>query len=123
MGISFDDASVGVTYSKNTGKYTKIGNQVTVTGFLVLSDKGTSTKVKKITGLPFTIFNNDANHSAPALRLRNISFANQFQGYGSKNSTTIRLEEVTEAGTRTSLTDANFANNSDIIVSLTYFVN
>jgi hypothetical protein len=36
MGIAFGGASVDVTYSANTGTYTKIGRQVTVSGYLAL---------------------------------------------------------------------------------------
>jgi hypothetical protein len=57
MGISFGGASVGVTYGGSTGTYTKIGRQVTVNGYLLLSNKGSSTGTAKITGLPFTTLN------------------------------------------------------------------
>jgi hypothetical protein len=122
MGVSFGGASVGVTTLVNTGTYTKIGRQVTVNGYLVLTSKGSSTGTAKITGLPFTIAFSDSNYSSATLRLDSVTFANQFQGYGVINTTTIDLEEITEAGTRTKLTDADFANNSSIMVSLTYFV-
>jgi hypothetical protein len=122
MGVSFDGASVGVTTSSNTGTYTKVGRQVTVNGYLVLTSKGSSTGAARITGLPFTIANTTGNYSALSLRFSSITFANQFQGYGVVNATTIDLEEVTILGTVTSLTNADFANNSTIILSLTYFV-
>ena len=122
MGVSFGGASVGVTTSRNTGTYTKIGRQVTVNGYLTLTSKGSSTGSAKITGLPFTIANNDANYSAPSLRYENITFANQFQGFGAKNTTTIELNEITILGVVTNITDADFANNSNIMVSFTYFV-
>ena len=122
MGISFDNASVGVSYLSNTGTYTKIGRKVTVTGYINLSNKGTSTGTARITGLPFSVPNSAAYYSAPSLWFDNVSFANQFQAHGQTNTTVIILQEITEAGTVTSLTDANFANNSDIILSFTYFV-
>jgi hypothetical protein len=122
MGVSFGGASVGVTTNLNTGAYTKVGNKVTVTGFLQLSSKGSSTGVAKITGLPFTIPANLNRLSAPSLWFNNITFANQFQGYCDQNSTNIDLGELTEAGVFTTLNDANFANNSEIMLSATYFV-
>jgi hypothetical protein len=122
MGVSFGGASVGVTSSTNTGTYTKIGRQVTVNGYIQLTSKGSSTGTATITGLPFTIPNNFANVSAASLVFISISFANQFMGSGTENSTTIGLFEITEAGVLTVLNDANFSNNSGIIVSLTYFV-
>jgi hypothetical protein len=122
MGVAFGGASVGVTTLINTGTYTKIGRQVTVNGILVLTRKGSSTGAARVTGLPFTIANNDANYCASTLRFTNVTFANQFQGFGSINTTTIELNEITVLGAVTNLTDADFANNSDIMVSLTYFV-
>jgi hypothetical protein len=51
-----------------------------------------------------------------------VSFTNQFQSYAAVNTTTIEFWETTLLGTATALTDADFANNSNIMVSLTYFV-
>ena len=122
MGVSFNGASVGVTTSSNTGGYTLIGRQVTVTGYLVLTSKGSSTGNARITGLPFTIAGAASNYSAPTLYLENTSFANAFQGFGVNGSTTIATYETTEAGVVTVLDDTNFSDNSAIIVSFTYFV-
>jgi hypothetical protein len=122
MGVSFGGASVGVTYGVQGGTYTKIGRQVTVNGFIILSSKGSSTGAASITGLPFTSGNDSGNNSSASLWLFNVSFANQFQGIGDQNATTITLYETTEAGTVTTLEDTNFANDSRISVGLTYFV-
>jgi hypothetical protein len=122
MGVSFGGASVGVTYGVQGGTYTKIGRQVTVNGFIILSSKGSSAGAAAITGLPFTSGNNSGNNSSASLWLFNVSFANQFQGIGDQNATTITLYETTEAGAVTTLEDTNFANDSRISVGLTYFV-
>ena len=122
MGVSFGGASTGVTYALNLGTYTKIGRQVTVNGYVELSSKGSSTGDAVITGLPFTIANTTANFSAASLWLFNVTFANQFTALGVQNTTQISLREITEAGIQSNLTDADFANNSHVIVSLTYFV-
>jgi len=122
MGFSFGGASVGMTYSLTTGTYTKIGRQVSVSGLLRLTAKGSSTGDARITGLPFTVANTTGNLSALSFRIQNITFTNQFQAYAGANNTTIELEEVTILGAMTPITDADFANNSDIVISLTYFV-
>jgi hypothetical protein len=122
IGVSFGGASVGVTYGANTATYTKIGRQVTVNGYLLLTNKGSSTGAAVITGLPFTIANNSANYSAPSMFFDSITFANQFQGFGIINTTTIALQEITILGVVSNLFDSDFANNSGVIVSLTYFV-
>jgi hypothetical protein len=122
MGVSFGGNAVGVSYSINTGTYTKIGRQVTVNGYLALTSKGSSTGNVKITGLPFTIANNTGNYCASTFWLADITFTNQFQGYGNVNETTIDMREITSLGTESSLIDTDFANNSRLMVNLTYFV-
>jgi hypothetical protein len=122
FGIEFGGASVAVTYSIRGGKYTKIGRQVTVTGYMFITSKGTSTGAATITGLPFTVFNNTANYSGISLGfLSNITFADYIQGYADINTTSIQLVETTNAGVNSTITNANFANNSQILLSLTYF--
>jgi hypothetical protein len=122
MGVAFGGGSTGVTYVYNTGTYTKIGRQVTINGLVQLSNKGSDTGAAIITGLPFVIPNSTQNYTAASLWLFNIDFANQFQGVGIINSTNISLFESTEGGVVSSLNDTDFANNSEVILSLTYFV-
>jgi hypothetical protein len=122
IGVSFGGASAGVTTSANTGTYTKIGRQVTVNGYLILTSKGSSTGSARITGLPFTIANTNGNYSPASLYFSNVSFTNQFQGYGVINSTIVALEETTILGIGSAITNADFADDSNIMISLTYFV-
>jgi hypothetical protein len=122
MGVSFGGASVGVTFFVNTGTYTKIGRQVTVNGLVSLTSKGSSTGAATITGLPFTSGSGLSNSSVTAIALNNITFANQIVGRMGGASTSISLAELTELGVQTTITDADFANNSDVTISLTYFV-
>jgi hypothetical protein len=122
MGVSFGGASVGTTYLYNSGTYTKIGRQVTAIGLLNLTSKGSSTGNAYITGLPFTIPNLITNYASVTLWFNGISFVNQFQGLGAIGSTTIELNEITNLGTISGLTDSDFTNSSQIIVTFTYFV-
>jgi hypothetical protein len=122
MGISFGGASVGVTTSSNTGTYTKIGRKVTVNGILVLSNKGTSTGVVRLTGLPFTPINLDAFYSSISIRVSNVSSNGYIQGYGEVGLNTIRIESVNLLGSRSDLFDNNFINTSDVMISFSYFV-
>jgi hypothetical protein len=122
MGVSFGGNAVGVVYANNTGTYTKIGRQVTVNGYMNLTSKGSSTGSASITGLPFTIASALGNYSTSSLWLNDITFTGQFVGIGTINTTRISLENVTTLGNIFLLSDTNFANNSAIIVSFTYFV-
>ena len=121
MGMNFSGGSTGITYNNNAGKYTKIGRQVTVTGYLQLSNKGSSTGDMRITGLPFTIFNDNGNYSAPTLWLGQITYGGIISAIANKNTTQIEFHDMTEAGVRDTIKDTDIANNSDIVLSLTYF--
>ena len=122
IGLAFGGASTGITTGSNTGNYTKVGRLVTVFGYIDLSSKGSSTGSAAITGLPFAVGAASSNYSAASLHLANITFADFPMGFGNTTTTTILLQEITNAGVRTSLTDADFANNSSMIFSLTYSV-
>ena len=52
--VTFGGAAVGVTYTTQTGRYTKIGDRVMFSYYFVLSNKGSSTGSSLLTGLPFT---------------------------------------------------------------------
>lgn len=48
------NATTGITYTTQTGLYTRVGNVVFIGVNIVLSSKGSSTGFAGITGLPFT---------------------------------------------------------------------
>jgi hypothetical protein len=122
MGIAFGGNSVGVTYGNNSGRYTKVGRQVTIIGYMSLTSKGSSTGLVAITGLPFTIGSTNSNYSAPALYMSRVSFSGQFHSYGDISGATIAIRQVSEAGVPSGITNNNCGNDSDFIVSFTYFV-
>jgi hypothetical protein len=118
IGLTFGGASTGITTNANEGKYTKIGRQVTVTGYLALTNKGSATGDAAITGLPFLV----NGYGGLSLYLGQITFADFPMGYANNGTSTIPLRECTNAGVASSLTNSDFANNSEIIFTLTYFV-
>jgi hypothetical protein len=122
FSIAFNGESTGVTYSQRGGKYTKIGNQVSVTGEIILTSKGSSTGDCVVTGLPFLIFNSSSNFTIATVRFNAITFTGQYVGVGLINTSTFALQEVNEAGVVTSITNGDLIDSSSVIVSLTYFV-
>jgi hypothetical protein len=122
MGVSFGGASVGVTYSANTGTYTKIGRQVTVNGNMALTSKGTSTGLARITGLPFIIGSGGSYGAIASVNFENIIFTGQFQPIASVGDTVIVPQFVTELGVNNNTSDANFSDTSRIAINYTYFV-
>ena len=123
-GIAFGGAAVGITYDTTpTCTYTKIGRQVTVTGRVGLSSKGSSTGDATITGLPFTSANTgNAGYGANSIAMNLVTFANQYVLYTVPNSTSLSLYENTILGVQSSITDADFGNFSNLFFTSTYFV-
>ena len=121
--ITFGGASVGITYSVTQGFYTKIGNQVTTTCYILLTNKGSSTGAARIEGLPFSINASSRGYSAPSFgALSAVSFSGQLQGYGNTGVATIDLVTTTLLGVQSALTNSDLSNATQIIMTFTYFV-
>jgi hypothetical protein len=121
-GFAFALSSTGITYSVQAGTYTKIGRQVTVNGYIQLTSKGSSPGWAGVTGLPFTIANTNGNYSVASIRVSAITYTGSIAGQANINGTVMELNQTTEAGVLSDVTNTNFANNSSILLSLTYFV-
>jgi len=82
-GVSFNNGSTGITYSAQNGLYTKVGRKVTVTGYLSLTNKGSSTGTARITGLPFTVANNGGAYSFNSMYFSDINPSENYVGANS----------------------------------------
>ena len=121
LGFAFGGACVGMTTSINCGKYTKIGRQVSITGAIVLTCKGSSTGDATVYGLPYLIGNTNGHYSSAAFRNGDICFTGQFVGYGAINSSYIVLNQMSNAGVLSGINNNNFINASTMLISFTYF--
>jgi hypothetical protein len=123
MGLAFGGASTGITYrAESAATYTKIGRQVTITGFIELTSKGSATGDVTITGMPFAangpswgFFGN------AACRLTDITFTGQYAIRNSSSTSIMYIQQTTEAGVSSILQNTNFSNNSGVMLTLTYF--
>jgi hypothetical protein len=122
--ITFGGASVGVTYNTTfTGAtYTKIGNRVCVSGYLEVTNKGSSTGDASIGNLPFTSEGGATKYLGATVGGSSFTFANQFWARIAAASTTIDLLETTEAGAQSFITNSDFTNGTGIYFSATYTV-
>jgi hypothetical protein len=113
-GLSFGGGTTGITYSSQTGTYTKIGDRVLWACRFILSNKGSSSGAAQLTGLPFT---SNEFYSTPSLSYRKVNL-DVASGYYSPsafyNSATVFLEEQGDNVAAASLTDADFANDSQL---------
>ena len=115
--IRFGGGSVSMTYTTQEANYTKVGRQVTIRGFIELSNKGTSTGAATLSNLPFTAI----GFATGSVDIGNVTFADRVALTVSNATTNAAFNETTNAGARTGLTDADFTNTSLIIFTLTYF--
>ena len=121
-GITFGGAAVGVTYSAQVGRYTKIGNRVIYQLQLILTSKGSSTGALLLTGLPFTT--NAANVTPCAIRLNAVTSGLadvMLYGVALNSVTTIRLDK-TAGSSLTQLTDADVTATLNLSVAGEYEV-
>lgn len=120
--IAFGGASVGVTYTTQTGTYSRIGNMVFFTITLTLSNKGSSTGAATITGLPITSGTVTYGQIQYA---SNVTFTATYTNayWSTASASTLSLYQFGAVpGAGTALDDTNFANNTDLRFSGTYFV-
>jgi len=116
--LEFGGASVGITYADQLGYYTKIGNLVHILIYIRLTSKGASNGDAVIEGLPYA-----ATIYAPVyIAGNNIAFADIITGLVATGGPRIILREITNAGVRTDITDADFANNTTLNLATTYRV-
>jgi hypothetical protein len=114
--LTFGGGNTGMSYASQVGSYTKIGNFVFCQGSFKLSDKGSSTGNAKVEGLPF------ATGSSPlppvVLTVKLVSYDAYPNGLVA--GSLIELGETSAGGTYNSLTNAHFADTSEIFLSLLY---
>ena len=126
--LKFSSGQVGITYAGaagtvyRNGHYTKIGRVVTFSFRIILTSKGTSVGDATISGLPY-----DANGGLGNYGSAMYSFANNFliplrpTITIDSSSSIIRLRFVNSPnGNYGNVTNSDFNNNSDIILTGTY---
>lgn len=113
--------SVGgnATYTTQTGRYVKIGGQVTVWGTLVINAIGTgSTTV--ISGLPFAVKAGTVTAVGSAYALLSASNIVSAVAVAVSGGSTVSLGTLTAAAASMSFVNAVFANSTSVFFTLTY---
>ena len=122
-GISFGNATTGITYNASTaGFYRKVGSLVMLTGYVQLSNKGSSTGTARVTGLPFTSNGGTGEQGDFGFSLgytANLTYTNQLVIYGG-GGTACLIITLNSGSTPTTLTDTAFANNTLFVLSASY---
>jgi hypothetical protein len=124
--ITFGGNAVGITYGTRVGRYTKIGNCVTFNLYCPMTNKGSSTGIFNIIGLPFTSQNVSAGYNTFTLWTNNTNstLSGVVQGYVTNGSTAVTFEFQASGfyGAMGGLTNTQCNNNSDFMVGGMYFV-
>jgi hypothetical protein len=115
--LRFGASSTGITYSVQLGHFTRIGNTVFFSIHILLSNKGSATTAADIVGLPYTSNSTASRYWNCAARAASMStLVDGVMGTILNNSTTINLIQGAASGS-TTITDTNFTNTSEIIMS------
>lgn len=122
--LKFDGNATGMTFDVTpTGTYVKVGKMVFCQCRMVLTAKGSSTGAATITGLPFTSQSvNSFVSGGECAGWNDVSYTGVIFINCGDNVTELNLFNMTEAGSRTSLTNSNFTNSSRFSWSLVYLV-
>jgi len=117
--LAFGGASVGITYSVQTGNYIRIGDLVTAVANLNLTSKGTSTGSARVT-LPITS-RSPGQNTAVSVYATNMGAGinGGVQGNTEPGSSSHTLNKFA-SGTSTALTHSDFLNNSIIRATVSY---
>ena len=127
IGFSTSSGAMTMNSTYKYGKYTKIGNMVTVTGYAVGSAIGSATSSQGLTmtGLPFGIIGENGAYSGLSVGYgegMNITAGQSVGGYARINYSTVplRLWDTTSGGS--ALLQSELSNTGGIIFMLSYFV-
>lgn len=120
-GLTFGGGSTGINYVVQSGTYTKIGNRVFFSIYIIISNKGSSTGNSVITNLPFTSANGSLAFNPMTVFVDGMSSVTVPLASVPVNSATINPYQLT-AGSVVRLADTNFTNTSTIAISGHYAV-
>ena len=119
--LRFGGATTGIAYATQYGTYTKIGRLITAYGKIALSSKGSATGNAELYGLPITL--PTGGIGVPALAYAfNVTHSGSLNFHAEGTTNRIALQQASDAGSVTYLSDGNFASNSDLEISITYMV-
>jgi hypothetical protein len=120
-GVLFGGSATGLTYNSQTGRYIKIGSLVVCWIRLDIDQKGSSTGTATLTGLPFTVLNENTQlGGGVATRFAAMSGLTGFPGIRLNANATTGTFITGGATGSADLTDANFNNSASMYLTVSY---
>ncbi len=111
--LRFGGAGVGMLDTR-AGSWTRIGNQLTFTLRIVMTDLGTSTGAATITGLPYA----PLRDTVVDVFVRDmLGLTGVVKGFIQAGTTTIDLHQTSSSGDFSAITNSNFLSSATIRVS------
>lgn len=124
--LAFGGGTTGITYGTQYGEYQRIGSIVFIACRIALTNKGSSTGAATLTGLPVAASSTSGSGTSIFMSLNSgnsTTNATYFYLDTTPSSTTLTIMYgLGASGTTAALTDATFANTTDIRFSGFYFV-
>ena len=124
--LSFGGASVGITYSSQAAEYTRVGNICYFAIFLRLTNKGSSTGVAAVSGLPFVCSSSVGSNTVPMIIADASLPADVIETLGlvitATTQVSLIITETPASTVNTTLTDANFTNSTAVTIEGFYFI-
>jgi predicted NAD-dependent protein-ADP-ribosyltransferase YbiA (DUF1768 family) len=120
--LNFAGGTTGITYTTQAGRYTKIGRIVSVSIYILLSSKGSSTGAAGISGLPFTAAptGGGQNQSGCIGYYGNFAVLTGVPMIRADSGTTTLAFAQSGAASAGGVTDTNFTNSSVFTINITY---
>ena len=118
--LKFGGATTGITYSQQNGSYIKVGKNVFITLYILLSSKGSATGTVSITGLPFSNAFSPAVVGSCGFDVNYTLVANSGVYSLTDASTPQILLRTHGASNYSDLSNTNFNNNTGFYVATTY---
>jgi hypothetical protein len=124
--LRFNNSTTGITYNVQLGSYTKIGRMVYFTVRISLTSKGSASGGAQIYGLPFTVKSGSAGGDYAGA---NLAYSGGTSGWNVTFQVTLDSGQTylylryTDGSNSQTLTNSNFANNTDCIWNGCYQTN
>ena len=109
--------------SYNTGTYVKVGGQVTITGYFLVTSLGSASGACRIDGLPYTILGNARNYTGMTVGYAaglNVTAGTSVAGVSIINTNTVNFTNFDTAAGTTNLVASKITADGQMIFSMTY---
>jgi hypothetical protein len=127
LGFTTSSGAMGMHSTYKYGKYTKVGNLVTVTGYVIGNGIGSATSSQGLTmtGLPFSIIGENGAYSSMNVSYGeglNITAGQHIGGYARINYATVPLLLWDQTNGTSTLLQSELSNDGGFIFSIMYYV-